>query len=71
MIFNEPMFIFAAYVQKNKRVVGIKKKRGEEITRYMGTEKGKKNSQPYSLRNFADLINFCVKARVSGKLIEM
>lgn len=38
----------------------------------MGTEKeGKKNSQPYSLRNFADLINFYVKARVSGKLIEM
>lgn len=40
------MFIFAAYVQKNKRVVGIKKnkkERGEEITRYMGTEKeGKK-----------------------------
>lgn len=71
MIFNEPMFIFAAYVQKNKRVVGIKKERGEEITRYMGTEKEKKNSQPYSLRNFADLINFYVKARVSGKLIEM
>lgn len=37
----------------------------------MGTEKGKKISQPYSLRNFADLINFYVKARVSGKLIEM
>lgn len=37
------MFIFAAYMQKNKRVVGIKKKeRGEEITRYMGTEKEKK-----------------------------
>lgn len=36
------MFIFAAYVKKNKRVVGIKKERGEEITRYMGTEKEKK-----------------------------
>lgn len=59
------------YVQKNKRVVGIKKGERGRNNKVYGYREGKKNSQPYSLRNFADLINFYVKARVSGKLIEM